>query len=106
MLILTVFPLVMGMRRSIFSSWGSLRTALTGEAIPDLCDVPFLTNSDAHSPNPDKLGREFNRIRIRHRRAKDVLNAIKKTDIEMNVGFFSGGREVQPDRLHPLLHPI
>ena len=36
-----------------------------GAAIPELCDVPFLTNSDAHSPHPDKLGREFNRSDLR-----------------------------------------
>jgi len=59
-----------------------------GSAIPDLCNVPFLTNSDAHSPYPDKLGREFNRIRLPHHSAKDVLKSVKKGAIAMNVGFF------------------
>ena len=59
-----------------------------GAAIPELYDVPFLTNSDAHSPYPDKLGREFNRIRLEHRTSKDVLTSIRKGAIEMNVGFF------------------
>jgi uncharacterized protein (TIGR00375 family) len=59
-----------------------------GAAIPDLFDIPFLTNSDAHSPYPDKLGREFNRIRLGHRTAKDVLAQITKGGVEMNAGFF------------------
>jgi uncharacterized protein (TIGR00375 family) len=59
-----------------------------GAAIPDLYDIPFLTNSDAHSPYPDKLGREFNRLSIRGPSAKDVLAAIRHGDIEMNAGFF------------------
>jgi uncharacterized protein (TIGR00375 family) len=59
-----------------------------GAAIPELYDVPFLTNSDAHSPYPDKLGREFNRIRIRTPSAKAVLAAIRAREIAMNAGFF------------------
>ena len=59
-----------------------------GAAIPDLYGVPFLTNSDAHSPYPDKLGREFNRLKIQTRTAKDVLACIRKGTIEMNAGFF------------------
>lgn len=59
-----------------------------GAAIPELYAVPFLTNSDAHSPYPDKLGREFNRIRIHHRSAKELLTAIKGGNIAMNAGFF------------------
>ena len=59
-----------------------------GAAIPDLYNIPFLSNSDAHSPSPDKLGREFNRIALARPTAKDVLAAVRKGAIEMNVGFF------------------
>jgi uncharacterized protein (TIGR00375 family) len=59
-----------------------------GASIPDLYDIPFLTNSDAHSPYPDKLGREFNRFRIHNPAAKDVLAAIRAKKVEMNAGFF------------------
>ncbi len=59
-----------------------------GAAIPELYTIPFLTNSDAHSPYPDKLGREFNRIRLNHRSVKGVLTAIKEGAIAMNAGFF------------------
>lgn len=59
-----------------------------GAAIPELYDVPFLTNSDAHSPHPEKLGREFNLIRLQHSTTKDVLASVKKGAIEKNAGFF------------------
>jgi len=59
-----------------------------GAAIPDLYDIPFLTNSDAHSPYPDKLGREFNRLRIEQPTPKGVLAAIRKGAVSMNAGFF------------------
>ncbi|MFA4875983.1 MAG: endonuclease Q family protein [Methanoregula sp.] len=59
-----------------------------GAAIPDLYDIPFLTNSDAHSPYPDKLGREFNRIRINEPTAKGVIAAIRQGAVAMNAGFF------------------
>ncbi|MFA4862109.1 endonuclease Q family protein [Methanoregula sp.] len=59
-----------------------------GAAIPDLYDIPFLTNSDAHSPYPDKLGREFNRIEIGQSTAKGVLAAIREGAVVMNAGFF------------------
>jgi len=59
-----------------------------GAAITEPNPTPFLTNSDAHSPHPDKLGREFNRIRLQRRTPKDVLASIQKGAIEMNAGFF------------------
>ena len=59
-----------------------------GAAIAELDTIPFLTNSDAHSPYPDKLGREFNRISIPNRTPRNVVASIKKGAIEMNAGFF------------------
>jgi len=59
-----------------------------GAAIPDLHNVPFLSNSDAHSPQLDKIGREFNRLQIANLSTKDVLACIKNGAIEMNAGFF------------------
>jgi len=59
-----------------------------GAGIPDLDRIPFLTNSDAHSPYADKLGREFNRIRLGKRTAKDLLAGITSGNITMNAGFF------------------
>jgi len=59
-----------------------------GAAIPDLYNVPFLSNSDAHSPAPDKFAREFNRLRLANLSVKAVLDCIHKGAIEMNAGFF------------------
>ncbi|MCX6681954.1 MAG: endonuclease Q family protein [Methanoregula sp.] len=59
-----------------------------GAGIPDLYTVPFLTNSDAHSPVPEKCGREFNRLRLESLTVKSVLSSIRKGAIEMNAGFF------------------
>ena len=59
-----------------------------GAAIPDLYQVPFITNSDAHSPDPAKFGREFTRLSLNSCTVKGVLSAIKAGDIVMNVGFF------------------
>ncbi len=59
-----------------------------GAAIPDLYDVPFLTNSDAHSPQPEKIGREFNRLLPESLSVKSVLACVKQGGIAMNAGFF------------------
>jgi uncharacterized protein (TIGR00375 family) len=59
-----------------------------GAAIPDLTDVPFLSNSDAHSPQPEKIGREFNILPIKRPTVKSVLESVKNGNIGMNAGFF------------------
>ncbi|MFA6226178.1 MAG: endonuclease Q family protein [Methanoregula sp.] len=81
-------PACYGNEKIDFLEIGLSADSSYGAAIPDLYDVPFLTNSDAHSPYPDKLGREFNRLNLQHRTAKDVLACIRKGAIEMNAGFF------------------
>jgi uncharacterized protein (TIGR00375 family) len=59
-----------------------------GAAIPELNGIPFLTNSDAHSPHPDKLGREFNRLDVTKAGVRDVFDAVKQGHVAMNAGFF------------------
>jgi uncharacterized protein (TIGR00375 family) len=59
-----------------------------GAAILDLTDIPFLSNSDAHSPQPEKIGREFNRLRLKEPTVKSVLESLKRGAVEMNAGFF------------------
>ncbi len=81
-------PACYGSAKIDFLELGLSADSSYGAAIPDLYDVPFLTNSDAHSPYPDKLGREFNRIEVREPSAKAVLAAIKEGSIAMNAGFF------------------
>jgi uncharacterized protein (TIGR00375 family) len=81
-------PACYGNARIDFLELGLSADSSYGAAIPDLYNIPFLTNSDAHSPYPDKLGREFNRIRLDKPTAKDVLAAIRRGAVEMNAGFF------------------
>ncbi|MFA5220879.1 MAG: endonuclease Q family protein [Methanoregula sp.] len=59
-----------------------------GAGIRELHGVPFLSNSDAHSPQPEKLGREFNQIRLEHVTVRGVLDSIRNGSITMNAGFF------------------
>ncbi|MDD1704456.1 MAG: endonuclease Q family protein [Methanoregula sp.] len=59
-----------------------------GASIPELAKIPFLTNSDAHSPQPEKIGREFNRLNCGNLSIKGILSAVKNGDIAMNAGFF------------------
>ncbi|HJJ46842.1 MAG TPA: endonuclease Q family protein [Methanocorpusculum sp.] len=59
-----------------------------GAGIAEFKDIPFLTNSDAHSQHPTKLGREFNRISLPKPSVKNVLEAVTKGNITLNAGFF------------------
>lgn len=59
-----------------------------GAAISELYEVPFLSNSDAHSPTPLKIGREFNRLEVSNPAVREVLTAVTRGDIAMNAGFF------------------
>jgi uncharacterized protein (TIGR00375 family) len=81
-------PACYGSAKIDFLELGLSADSSYGAAIPDLYDVPFLTNSDAHSPYPDKLGREFNRISLNRPGAQGVLDAICAGGIDMNAGFF------------------
>ncbi len=56
------------------------------DRIEELNDVPFLSNSDAHSPSPFRLGREFNRMEVKEITWDEVEKAIKRGRI-INVGF-------------------
>lgn len=59
-----------------------------GAGIQELGSIPFLTNSDAHSPEPAKLGREFTVLEISRNDELGVMDAVQKGNISMNVGFF------------------
>jgi len=81
-------PACYGSAKIDFVELGLSADSSYGAAIPDLYDIPFLTNSDAHSPYPDKLGREFNRLHIAKPAAEEVLEAVRTGAIGMNAGFF------------------
>lgn len=57
------------------------------DRIEELQDIPFLTNSDAHSPWPHRLGREFNEIEINRIDYPSLEKAIKNLRIKANYGF-------------------
>jgi uncharacterized protein (TIGR00375 family) len=57
------------------------------DRIEELQDIPFLTNSDAHSPWPHRLGREFNEIDVKDISYKSITDAIGEKNITANYGF-------------------
>lgn len=56
------------------------------DRIKELHGIPFLTNSDAHSYSPLRLGREFNRLRLNEITWDEVKKSILNNGIVLNVG--------------------
>lgn len=57
------------------------------DRIKEIRSLNFLSNSDAHSPWPNRLGREFNILKLSNPVAEDILDAIRrKRRIKRNVG--------------------
>lgn len=48
------------------------------DKISSLHKVTFLSNSDAHSPWPNKMGREFNRLKIKEISFEEIKKALKR----------------------------
>jgi len=60
------------------------------DRIAELQDLTFLSCSDAHSPWPNKLGREFNRFELAEPTHAEIVKGIKRENgrrILLNVGF-------------------
>ncbi len=62
-----------------------------GDMVEELRDIPFLSNSDAHSFHPHRLGREFNKFKIDNignleDNFEEIKNAIKHNNIVANYG--------------------
>ena len=57
------------------------------DRIEELQDIPFLTNSDAHSPWPHRLGREFNEIDVKNISFPALARAIGDKKLTANYGF-------------------
>ena len=77
-----------GEERFDFCELGLSADSTYGAGIEEFADVPFLTNSDAHSQYPNKLGREFTRISVEKPTARSVLDAVVSGSITLNAGFF------------------
>ena len=60
------------------------------DRISELHNLTFTSNSDAHSPWPNKLGREFNRFRLKEISFDEIAKALKREQgrcCVLNVGF-------------------
>ena len=60
------------------------------DSIPELRQLTFITASDAHSPTPDKLGREFTRFELESPSFNELRDAILRRNGRkpvLNVGF-------------------
>ena len=69
-----------------FVELGLSADTFMADRISELKDFPFLTNSDAHSPWPHRLGREFNQIDIKDISYSSIKNAFKHNKIKANYG--------------------
>ena len=56
------------------------------DTVGELKDFTFLSNSDAHSPWPHRLGREFNQIELKDISFSSIKHAIKHSDVKANYG--------------------
>lgn len=57
------------------------------DRLSELENLTFLSNSDAHSPWPNKLGREFNRFEISEPSSEDLYDSIGSGEnLSLNVG--------------------
>lgn len=73
-----------------FLELGLSADTFMADRIAELSDITFLSNSDAHSPWPDKLGREFNRFELAEPIYAEIVKALNREDgrcISLNVGF-------------------
>ena len=77
-----------GAERPDFLELGLSADSSYGAGISELRGIPFLSNSDAHSPSVAKLGREFNRMEVSGCSEQAVMGAVQKGAIAMNAGFF------------------
>ncbi|HHT18277.1 MAG: TIGR00375 family protein [Euryarchaeota archaeon] len=70
-----------------FVELGLSADAGMADRIEELQETPFLTNSDAHSPWPHRLGREFNEINVKNISFPALARAIHDRKITANYGF-------------------
>ena len=71
-----------------FVELGLSADTFMADTVAELKDFVFLTNSDAHSPWPHRLGREFNQIEIDDISYSSIKKAIKKRNVKANYGLF------------------
>ncbi len=78
-----------GSEKVDFLELGLSADTYLANTIKELEDITFLTNSDAHSPSPHRLGREFNRLEVGKISFGEIKKAIlgeEGRNIILNVG--------------------
>ena len=61
------------------------------DRIAELSSLTFLSNSDAHSPRPSKLAREFNQMQLQDLTYREIVMALSRQGgrrVTLNAGFF------------------
>ena len=77
-------------RKIKFIELGLSADTLMADQISELHDLTFLSNSDAHSPWPNKMGREFNTFLMKEINFPELALALKREKGRksiLNVGF-------------------
>ena len=69
-----------------FVELGLSADTFMADTISELKDFLFLSNSDAHSPWPHRLGREFNQIELQDLSYSSIKSAFKNKKIKANYG--------------------
>lgn len=69
-----------------FVELGLSADTFMADTVSELKDFPFLSNSDAHSPWPHRLGREFNSLELDDISYSSIKNAIRNRKIKANYG--------------------
>ncbi len=59
-----------------------------GAGISELHHIPFISSSDAHSPELHRIGREFTRLEVHEASAAGVLDGLRRGQVVMNIGLF------------------
>jgi uncharacterized protein (TIGR00375 family) len=77
-----------GEERIDFLELGLSADTRDGSGIRELEGIPFLSNSDAHGPEPIRLGREWNCISVQKPTVRQVLEGIQRGAIVYNAGLF------------------
>jgi uncharacterized protein (TIGR00375 family) len=79
------------------------------DTVKELQNIPFLSNSDAHSPWPHRLGREFNQIEMKDISFSAIKHAIKHKDIKANYGLIANLGKYHMTactKCHKLINPL
>lgn len=59
-----------------------------GACVVELTGIPFLSNSDAHSPDLVKIGREWNCLEVSTLTSSGVLESVRRHAVTYNAGLF------------------